>query len=83
MSGYGERMAAQRAATHYRKHNEWQSSPDALDSGLHDLPAQPCPNCKHPLAAHNDDGCGAGWDFGSQDGCECVLTLANQFRATR
>lgn len=79
MSAYGERMAARMAASHYRKHNDWQTE-TTLEASCHDLPDQSCPNCKHRLAEHNDEGCGLGWNFGSQDGCECVLTLAEQFR---
>lgn len=44
--------------------------------------ADECPNCGHPFGQHVLElGCNRGWDGGRGDGCECPLTLAQQFGA--
>jgi hypothetical protein len=47
-----------------------------------------CPHCKHPLSQHILElGCNVGWGSPScrerHDGCDCPLTMAQQFDPPR
>lgn len=61
-------------------YNDWQTSRGPvtpLTSGQ-DLSTDICPNCLHALGAHSIDfGCHVGWP--DEEGCECPLSLAQQY----